>query len=380
MITAFTEAIDEADIAIAEIRKQLAGAPLLRHSAGIIHCHEDFLQAGVVRDICAGLPFDVIGCTVMGAAVPGAASPYLLTLTVLTSDDIVFAAGVSEPLRASPDEPLERLYARILAALPGKPSLCLLYGPFLQACAGGQVLQKLTALAGNVPFFGMRAINESRHRDAACVLYNGGQMLDSVAVLAMYGGVEPVFLLANREGGRVFNQRATVTEADGNLLKQVNGVPALDYFSSLGLIGDNTSLASEALLFLVKPPGRQPMCRVFMKATEEGHIVCGGNMPAGAELQLEIMDAEGVISSARTLVARALRDAPGKNMLLASCVLRNWALGVNELEEMKTVAKYAGQSPAWHFAYTGGEICPVRDAAGRWTNCFHNATLAICLL
>ena len=110
MITAFTGEIDDPGVALAQIERHLAGKSLLRNSVGIIHCYEDSLESGAVRTICDALPFDVIGCTVVGAAVAGAGSPYLLTLSVLTSDDIAFAAGASEPIEESPDGPAERLF------------------------------------------------------------------------------------------------------------------------------------------------------------------------------------------------------------------------------------------------------------------------------
>jgi hypothetical protein len=346
----------------------------------MLHCHEDFLQTGAARAICGILPFDVIGCTVIGSAVPGAAGPYLLSLTVLTSDDVVFAAGASEPIEDSPDGPMEKLYGRILASLPEPPSFCILCDPFLQACTSERLLRKLNALAGNVPIFGLRAFDSSQDHAASCTIHNGASLHDSAALIAMSGDVDPVFLLENRVEGRVFNQHAVITDAEENLLKKVNGIPAIEYFASLGLVKNGVILGRESLIFLVHTRDGPPVCRVYLDTTPEGYIVCAGDMPVRAELQLEIIDPESVISSARKLVNDALRLAPGKSMLLASCVIRSWALGMNELLEMETVAECAGRNAPWHFVYGGGEICPSRDATGRWINRFHNATLVICLL
>jgi hypothetical protein len=242
------------------------------------------------------------------------------------------------------------------------------------------VLDKLAALADNAPFFGMRALDDSPDHAGACTIWNGAHLPASVVLVAMSGDVDPVFVLENKTDGRMFKQRAVITDADGNLLRKVNGVSAVEYFNSIGLSRNGRAVGREALLFLVRGRDTPPFCRVCMDTTPDGHVRCGGNMPVGAELQLEIIDAQSVVASARKLVTKAMNMAPGKNMLLASCILRSWALGMDEMAEMKAVAECASRSAPWHLAYSGGEICPVRDAADRWVNTLHNATLAICLL
>jgi len=61
MYVARTSEIDELDVALEEIREQIDFSALKKNSGGIIFCHIDFVESGVVKGICESLPFDVIG-------------------------------------------------------------------------------------------------------------------------------------------------------------------------------------------------------------------------------------------------------------------------------------------------------------------------------
>ncbi|MDR3233608.1 MAG: hypothetical protein LBT46_08110, partial [Planctomycetaceae bacterium] len=88
MFNAYTNEIDDPDVAAAEITEQLKDKKLLKNSVGIIACYFEFIETGVVEAICKTLPFDVIGCSVMGSAVNAAGSMEQLSLTILTGDDV----------------------------------------------------------------------------------------------------------------------------------------------------------------------------------------------------------------------------------------------------------------------------------------------------
>ena len=68
MYTARTSEIDEIDEAIDEIKSQIDLSALKKHSGGLIFCHIDFVESGVVAALCEALPFNVIGMTSMVSA------------------------------------------------------------------------------------------------------------------------------------------------------------------------------------------------------------------------------------------------------------------------------------------------------------------------
>jgi hypothetical protein len=103
MFTAYIEEIDDVEAAISEILAQLnLQNRLLKNSVGILHCYYEFLESGMVRGLCARLPFDVVGATTMSLSAMGDMS---LSVTVLTSGDIQFVTVISEELNFSFMEP-----------------------------------------------------------------------------------------------------------------------------------------------------------------------------------------------------------------------------------------------------------------------------------
>ena len=68
MMTAFTTEVDEIDDALNEILGQLNLGALKKNSAGIITCHSDFADSGLIEALAERLPFDTIGATTMASA------------------------------------------------------------------------------------------------------------------------------------------------------------------------------------------------------------------------------------------------------------------------------------------------------------------------
>ena len=94
MYTARTSEIDEIDVAVAEIKSQIDFGSLKKNTGGLIFCHIDFVDSGVVAALCEALPFNVIGMTSMASVDEHGYGLFDLTLTVLTSDEVTFEAVV----------------------------------------------------------------------------------------------------------------------------------------------------------------------------------------------------------------------------------------------------------------------------------------------
>ena len=90
-----TAEVDEYDEAIDEIKSRIDLSTLKKHTGGIIFCHGDFIESGMVEALCAALPFPVIGMTSLATANPSTYSQFDLNLTVLTSDEVSFAVGIT---------------------------------------------------------------------------------------------------------------------------------------------------------------------------------------------------------------------------------------------------------------------------------------------
>ena len=93
----FTYEIDNPEAALKEIKTQLAEKiTFLDNTVGIIMCNPEFTESAVLKHICEGLPFDVAGITTASQAVNDEAGDMILTIFVMTSDDVWFKSGITD--------------------------------------------------------------------------------------------------------------------------------------------------------------------------------------------------------------------------------------------------------------------------------------------
>jgi hypothetical protein len=188
-LTAFTFEIDDPLLAAEEILQQLGPeGSLLKNSAGFIFCSLDFIKSGTAEAVCKALPFEVIGCTTMGIATPEASGEVMLAVTVLTSDDALFAAGLSAPLKGDEESRITELYQRLSASLESPPSLIFVMHPNLLKLPGDSVAGILDRLSGGTPIFGTIALDEAVGSRSPMTVHNGAAYPDRLSLLLVSAG------------------------------------------------------------------------------------------------------------------------------------------------------------------------------------------------
>lgn len=392
MHTACTQEIDEAASAVSDILTQLdCETNLLAHSVGIVTCHADFLASGVLKAVCDSLPFDVVGTTTLGAAVqgpsgPGASGGYvsgqeLLTVSVLTSDDVTFVAVLTDSLAADQEGPIRAAAGSSAAGLPQPASLVLVYAPLLQHVGGERLVRMVTEATGGAPLFGTLTCDHNFDFRDARVIHNGEAYADRMAMVLLSGPVGCRFMTISVPERNAERQSAVITGSEGNVVKEVNGVPVLDYLESIGLSRDAGLEGSKSIpVILDYNDGTPAVARCFYMISPEGHAVCGGEMPAGATFALSSMEAEDVILSAEQILGRIAGRDEVNGMLVMSCIVRSVTLGVDQMAEARRVGeKLAGGGLPYQLCYSGGEMCPVYQGEGGTANRFHNFSFAVCL-
>jgi hypothetical protein len=382
MLTAFTEEIDDAEAAVAEILDQLnLGENLLANSVGIVHCSCDFDEGDVVRELCASLPFDVVGCTSLSVQAPGINSQLALVISVLTSDDVRFVSGVSAPISDDMSGPVAEVYERVIGSLAEKPAMIMPFIPFMTTIGGDEFIEKIDDLSGHgIPAFGTLAITSENDFSRVYTIYNGELYPTSLVLLGLIGDVKPMFFSASIAEGNILKQKAVVTEARKNMLKAVNNMPATKYLESIGLSSDGSVSGFEPMPFVVKLADGSMLTRACIGATPDGSIILCGSIPVGSTLAIATMDADDVIASTGGKVKEALKEGNGRCMMMYSCVARNWTLGTKVMAEHEEVDRRIGDAVPYHFVYSGGEIFPAFFEDGKISNHLQNDTMILCVL
>jgi hypothetical protein len=381
MLTVHTVEIDDTDAAIRDIQKQLQDqGGLLKNTVGLLFCYLDFINAGTAEAVCKALPFDTLGCTTLGTAIPDAMGDIILTLTVLTSDDVEFHAGLSDPLTEKEEERVVKVYRETAAALQTPPSLILIITPSLYNLAGDMVVNLLDRESQGTPVFGAAALDADTKIRTPKTIYGGNSYSDRMPILLFSGNLAPRFFIDSVWDHNIHSQKALVTAAEGNRIITVNNIPAVEYMKEIGLITkERLDLLFVFPLAIYPDQDALPNLFIIYTINDDGSLTCSANIPTGSLVHIGSPGSGEVINSARNITT-AVKKARGEAALIFSCFSRSVILS-NPQDEMEAIRE-ALKDPTFPyvFIYSGGEICPVHNEKGVAVNQYHNYTVVSCVL
>lgn len=382
-ITAYTNEIDDIELALEEINRQLEQAgPLLANSVGMITCFADFVSEGVVKELCGQLAFPVVGTTTLANSVDGIIGFTMLTLTVLTSDDVHFSVGLSDPVLQADPELLRAGYEAAAAKLSAQPKLMIAFVPLLVNVGGDFFVDSLNKISGGVPLFGTMAVDHYSDYHAASTIYLGEGYADRLSFILVEGNIEPQFFVASISDEALFREKGVVTASEGNQLQTVNSLPVSEYLISLGLTrnAEGELEGVNSFPFIVDyNDGSQPVVRVMFALTPEGYAVCGGDIPLGATLLVGAINPAQVLTTTDELLQRVLAAGKSGGALFFSCVGRYFAQGFDTTAELQKIVGKDWSSLPYSMCYSGGELCPVYNKEGNSFNRNHNDTFVACV-
>jgi hypothetical protein len=384
----YTYEIDDANIAVAEIKAGLEAFPLMEHSVGIIMCDPEYVDSGVCEAVCAALPFPVAGATTMTQAVDGGIGILMLTVLVLTGDDVFFSVAATAEITAGNDAltPTRACFEEAVKALPSEPKLILAFPPLIAENAGDAYVEALTALCPGVPIFGMLATSDSIALDDCSTLCNGAASPTKMSLIVAAGAIEPRFLIATVNDDNKTNYSGEITNSEENIVREINGLSPYEYFANIGLAKDgklDPGLQSVPILIDFKKRGDYdgvPVVRLIVRHDENGDAIFRGYMYQNSVFTVINSAAEDVLQSSAELAEKIKAIQDRRATLIFSCVVRRMTFGAEPLiEAAMTEEKLRGSSP-FMLAYAGGEICPTSVRAEGVTNRFHNYSVIACIL
>jgi hypothetical protein len=370
-LTSFTKEIDDPRIAAADILKQLnSNSALLKHSVGLLFCSLDFISSGSAKAVCDALPFEVIGCTTHGIAVPGAMSENMLSVIALTSDEVSFKTGVSESLDTEGETRIEELYKR-LSSLPGaSPSLMLICHSNPRYLSGDRAMEILDHVSGGMPLFGTNALDQTPGVKTPMIIHNGAAYSDRMALIIVYGAVKSRFYIKSLPEMNIYSKPAFATEVQGNRLISINNMPAADFMEQFGIIsGDSINTVYGFPLLIDNHDGKGIKACGIYGIEEDRALRCGATIAEGATLKLANQMREEVLRSSEQLVELIKKDSDRKNHLIFSCFGKSAPL-VDLKDEMRLFQENMEEN-SFVFVLSGGEFCPVDAEGGEVLNCFH---------
>jgi hypothetical protein len=379
MTNAYTTEIDEVDEAVEELLGQIDLGSLGKNTVGILACYYEFIENGIVRELSKRLPFDIIGTTSMASCSNGNYNVYRLQLTVLTSDDVSFAAVVSEPLSgANHEAPLTNAFKAARGKIPGPPAFIISFFPLILDLSSADLLKSFDTISGGVPIWGSVACSTDMNFSNCYTMMNGEAGQHSVVMILVSGPVEPEFIVTALPERNIDNRRAVITKSTGCLLKEANNMSLRDYFSSIGLQIREGPNATQVPLVVDYGDGSKPVALGIYGINADGSALIGGEVPEGASFSIGEIDYEGIMETARQSLEHALGTGKKEGLLMMPCITRYLMLAPKSEDELKLTVELLGNALPYALIYSGGEICPIRDRDGKLHNRHHNFTFSVC--
>jgi hypothetical protein len=198
----------------------------------------------------------------------------------------------------------------------------------------------------------------------------------NVVAVGFYG--ERIRIASGSVGGwDAVGPQRVVTRAEGNMLYDLDGQPALDLYKQY-LGAEVANLPASALLFPLRihPPGDPgaALVRTVVGIDEaKKAMIFAGSIPQRHIAQVMLGHFDKLIAGAGDAARKAaLPDA--KLAILVSCIGRKLLLGQRIADEVEAVAEVLGRGCRTTGFYSYGEIAPMEASA---VSDLHNQTMTI---
>ena len=388
--TMFTYEIDSPQKAVQEIMEQLSsGPPLLKNTVGIVMCDVEFIDTGVLKAVCQALPFRTVGATTTLQAVNGEAGPLILTIMVLTSDDISFEPGMTDSVRGdlAPDA-TRRAYEATQKQHGSSepPAMIFMFPPLHCDNSGDEYVTSWEAVCGKVPLFGMITIEDDIKWERCVTILNGDVSRDRQAFILVYGEIKPRFFVGAVQNKRALPYTGVITKAEGHRLLELNDIHTAEYFESIGLAKDGTLDSGVRFVpFMIDFKNRADydgvsVARVMVYLDEDGAGVCRGSVETGAIFSFGTCDPEDAMATAKQITQHISTLTDAQAIFICSCYVRKVAFGLEPFKEANMIVDTLPKNIPYMLFYAGGEFCPTTVTNGQANNYFHNFSFIACVL
>ncbi|MBW4426597.1 MAG: FIST C-terminal domain-containing protein [Nostoc desertorum CM1-VF14] len=345
--------------------------------AGIIFAAIDFEHSFILQEIHQAFP----GIELIGGTTDGEISSILefqqdsITLMLFCSDEVEIHAGVGRKVSGDPIIATKQAVEQAKAKTTADPKLCLTH-PESLTTSGVSILNGLKlALGQHVPIFGGLAADQSRYQNTY-QFFQTEVLSDSVPILLFSGTI--LFSYGVASGWHPIGQISKVTKVDKNILYEIDGKPALDFYHHyLGLLPPSMEYPLAVFdhnrdNFYIRAP--------IAYNQQSGSITFFGDIPDQAIIQISEACHEDILAASKASFMNALNNYPGTEpiaVLFFSCVARRQILGTRAKEEYQNTKLFLPDYlPACGF-YSNGEIAPIDQISQTQ---FHNETFVTLIL
>jgi small ligand-binding sensory domain FIST len=308
------------------------------------------------------LPGELVGCGAGGVLSPGRELEDGTAVVVWAA---ALGGGEAVAFHARVEEQSGGLAVEGLPDLGGASAAVLLPDPY--TFPTDHVLSQLHAAAPGLPVVG--GLSSARTLDGSCALFHGGEVLSGGAVGIRLAGLD--ILPCVSQGAAPVGPELTITEAEGHVIHQLAGAPALEKLREVigGLPQRERVLAANGLLVGIvieagKPdygPGDFLVRGLVGADPDTGAIAVGAGVQPGQVIRLHARDADSADRDLREsldLRVEAMGGQAPAGALCFTCNGRGREMFGSPDHDAATLARALAGAPAAGF-FAAGEIGPV---------------------
>jgi hypothetical protein len=346
--------------------------------AGILFAAVDFDHPLILDRIQATFPnLELIGCTTDGelSSVLEFQQDSLTLMLFCTSDDIEIRAAVGRQVSQNPVAIAQQAVTDAQQRLSQPVKFCIAVPESLTTNASAIVAGLQTAL-GDTPIYGGAAADQIKDQNQTYQFFKTEVLSDAVPLLLFAGNV--IFSHGVASGWRPVGKRAQITKSQGNIIYEIDGKPALEFYHYYL----NKFAIDTAYPLAVFAPGEN---QFFLRGAlahdpATGSITVSGDFPEQSTIQITDASLDDIVTASKTAFADALAVYPGEHpdaALFFSCAWRRFIMGTRTPEEYQLISQHWGNTVPGCGFYTFGEIAPIHQGGATF---FHNTTFVTLLL
>ncbi|KGL63837.1 FIST signal transduction protein [Polaribacter sp. Hel1_85] len=306
-----------------------------------------------------------------------------LTITAIEFEKSSFIIKTTNVLENNSSEDIDsfKVGKNLISQLPKeglKHVFVLSEGSFIN---GSQFTRGMNAATqDNLLITGALCGDAARFEKTICS-YNENPKAGEIVAIGLYGESLEVSFSING-GWTPFGPERVVTKSKGNVLYELDNLPALDLYKKY--LGEKAKeLPGAALLYPLNVKSKEDnnsIVRTILNIDEEENsMILAGDVFENSKVQLMMTNVDNIVNAAEKAAISASEARKNKPELaiLVSCIGRKLVLDQRVEEEVEEVMEVVGKSTAITGLYSYGEIAPFIGE----NNCqLHNQTMTITLI
>jgi hypothetical protein len=306
-----------------------------------------------------------------------------LTITAIEFEKSSFIIKTTNVLENNSNEDIDsfKVGKDLISQLPKeglKHVFVLSEGSFIN---GSQLTKGMNAATkDNLLITGALCGDAARFEKTICS-YNESPKAGEIVAIGLYGESLEVTFSING-GWTPFGPERIVTKSKGNVLYELDNLPALDLYKKY--LGEKAKeLPGAALLYPLNVKSvedNNSIVRTILNIDEEENsMILAGDIFKDSKVQLMMTNVDNIVNAAEkaAISASEARKNKAELAILVSCIGRKLVLAQRVEEEVEEVMEVVGESTAITGLYSYGEIAPFIGE----NNCqLHNQTMTITLI